>query len=501
MIDRRACGILLPIFSLPSPYGIGDLGADAYRFVDFLSRSGQNLWQVLPLHPTSPHLGNSPYASDSAFAANPLLISPQKLVEAGYLLENELADVPDFDTQRADYPGVIAFKYKILTAAFKRFTGNGPHNDFDNFCMEQSSWLDDYTLFAALKEAHGGKVWTDWPQELRDRNPAALENARREFAETIQRFKFYQFLFFRQWAGLKTYCHEKDVSVIGDIPIYVDFDSADAWSNQGIFKLGEDRRPTHVAGVPPDYFSKTGQLWGNPVYNWETLRSTGFDWWVRRLEHMFALYDIVRIDHFRGLIAYWEVPAENDTAVHGTWVPVPHEEFFKRLKNRFDGLPIIAEDLGTITDDVRAALKNYGLPGMKLLLFAFGEDNPEHPYLPYNFEPNCVVYTGTHDNNTARGWFDSEASPEDIERLALYAGQEVAAENVHHILIRLAYASVAKWAVLPLQDLIGLGEEARINLPATLNGNWSWRFVESELTDDVAEEIRTMAITYGRYLS
>ncbi len=498
MFDKRAAGVLLPVTSLPSRFGIGDLGRNAYHFIDFLYNAGQSLWQVLPLHPTSSVLGNSPYSSSSAFAGNPLLISPEGLVELGWFAESDLDDIPDFPETEVIYERVYEYKYSLLDRAYQRFREHTEREEFHAFCHEHSFWLDDYACYLAIKKVYQGQAWYDWPEALRDRQTNALDSVRRDQAEEIERQKFYQFVFYSQWSQVKDYANSRSVVLVGDTPIYVHGDSADTWSNQTIFKLGDDGRPTLVSGVPPDYFSKTGQLWGNPVYDWATLEKTGFKWWLTRLAHMLNLYNTIRIDHFRGLIACWEVPAGEKTAVNGQWTPVPHRELFQAIRERFNEAPIIAEDLGTITEDVREALREYGYPGMKILQFAFGNDDSEHPYLPHNYPVNCIVYTGTHDNNTVRGWFDSEARPEDRRRMVRYLGHDVEAGRVHWELARLAFASVARWAILPMQDVLGLGRESRINRPATATGNWKWRLTSHQLQPQTASDLKELTKIYGR---
>lgn len=494
----RRSGILLHITSLPSPFGIGDLGPGAYRFADFLAESGQRLWQVLPLSPTDPIEGNSPYSSPSAFAGNPLVLSPERMIDSGFLTREDLNSVPAFPDESVDYPALIEYKQRLVDIAFKRFLESQGGEEFEGFLKRNSHWLEDFALFAALKNHFKGQVWSDWPQEIRDRKPDALASMRKRLDREILRERFVQFLFFRQWHALKSYCNERNIHIVGDLPIYVSYDSTDVWADSQIFKLKPDKKPTHVAGVPPDYFSATGQLWGNPVYNWEVCKKTGFKWWLRRMEHVLSLYDVVRIDHFRGLVAYWEVPAGSKTAVNGAWIDVPSHDFFDTMLERFPEFPIIAEDLGEITPDVRAVMDHYGFPGMKVLMFAFGDDDPGHPYLPHNFEPDFVVYTGTHDNNTARGWFENGASSDDLARLSRYVGREVHAESVHWDMMRLAMASVAETAITPMQDVLGLGEEARMNLPGVLEGHWRWRVREDQLKPELARALRDLTRTYGR---
>lgn len=491
---ERSCGILMHVTSLPSSYGVGDMGETAYRFVELLGRARQHVWQVLPLHPVESAHANSPYSSSSAFAGNRLLICPDQLAADGIITHEDIGAVPPFPADQVDYNAVVAFKDRILAKGWERFRGNGHRTAFDEFCRDHAGWLDDFTLFVVIKRAHERKPWSEWPTDLRDREPAALERFRSEHTDEIECVKFEQFLFFRQWTKLKHYANEHNVQIFGDIPLYVNYDSADTWSSPGDFKLDENRKPTVVAGVPPDYFSKTGQLWGNPVYDWEKLRADGFGWWLRRMEHMFRLYDIVRIDHFRGLVAFWEVPASHKTAVDGAWVEAPVDDFLSALTDHFPELPVVAEDLGTITDDVREVMKRYSLPGMKILQFAFGEDNPEHPYLPHNFDENAVVYTGTHDNNTVAGWFAEEANDEDRRRLFEYIGEDVPADQIHWALMRLAVNSDARLAILPMQDILGLPASARMNTPATRDRNWSWRLTpeqfEAAPVDGLAELVQ-----------
>jgi 4-alpha-glucanotransferase len=496
-MSKRRSGILMHVTSLPSPFGIGDLGPGAYRFADFLAASGQKIWQVLPLSPTDPIEGNSPYSSPSAFAGNPLLVSPEHLVSDGLLSEQNLDSVPDLPADRVDYQAVIGYKNELFGRAFDRFSQAQDRHEFEGFCFKNSHWLEDFALFAALKEHFSGEVWSDWEPDIRDRDPETLETWRKRLARGIESHRFTQFLFYRQWHALKAYCNERGIEIIGDIPIYVSYDSADVWADSQIFKLKADKKPTHVAGVPPDYFSSTGQLWGSPVYDWEVCKRSGFKWWLRRMEHVLSLYDLVRIDHLRGLVAYWEVPAGHKTAVHGAWIDAPAGDFFDTMVKRFPDFPIIAEDLGLITPDVREVMDRYGFPGMKVLLFAFGADEPDHPYLPHNYEHNFVVYTGTHDNNTVRGWFD-KAPTADRKRVDRYVGRDVRADTVHWDLVRLAMASVADTAVTPMQDILGLGEEARMNLPGVLEGYWQWRLAGEALQPDLAAALLDLTRTYGR---
>lgn len=498
-MEKRRCGILLHISSLPSPSGIGDLGPQAYQFVDFLAQAKQSLWQVLPLNPTEPAFGNSPYSSISAFAGNPLLISPEQMVEEGFLAEKDLAERPFFPEARCDYLRVIEYKEGLFHKAFQRFESTqGKREEFEAFCEGHGHWLNDYALFSVIRKRFRGRIWNQWPEALRDRKDEALRQVEQEDREALQREKFLQYLFYKQWGSLKLYCNQRNVELLGDLPIYVGFDSADAWVHPHLFKLDNEKNPLFVSGVPPDYFSETGQLWGNPVYAWDRLQERGFDWWVKRMAHQSRLFDLIRIDHFRGLIAYWEIPANEKTALRGKWVKVPWQNFFDTIRRHVPELSIIAEDLGFITPDVKEARQRLGFPGMKVLLFAFGEDHPLHPYLPHMFEPNCVAYTGTHDNNTIRGWFEKEARPEEKRRLFRYLGRTLKTEEVHWELIRLALMSVAKTVILPLQDILGLGEDARMNRPATSLGNWEWRLLPGQITPEIKAKLLEMTETYGR---
>ncbi len=497
-MKRRGSGILLHLTSLPSPFGIGDMGPWAYRFVDFLAEARQSLWQFLPLNPTQPIHYNSPYHSISAFAGNPLLISPELLLQDDLLLQSDLQSVPQFPIDRVDYRRVLEYKVELWSRAFGRFASKGKNDEYDRFCLEHSPWLDDFALFTALKAHFGGKVWSEWPPGLRDRPPEALQAARRDLSSAVHMTKFLQYIFFKQWTQLKKYCGQKGIQIIGDIPIYVDYDSSDLWVHPELFKLDDRKKPYVAAGVPPDYFSATGQLWGNPLYRWEEMKANGYTWWIQRIAHNLKLFDLVRIDHFRGLVAYWEVPATEKTAINGQWVEAPAMDFFNQLAKRFPHCPIIAEDLGTITPDVREVMNHFEFTGMKVLLFAFGDDLATNPYLPHNLPRNCVAYTGTHDNNTIKGWFENEAKPEDKKRLFRYLGREVPGGELPQELIRLLMMSVANTVIFPLQDILGLGEEARMNCPSTREGNWEFRLLPDWPTPIIVERLREMAEIYGR---
>jgi 4-alpha-glucanotransferase len=495
---KRGSGILLHITSLPSPYGIGGFGPGAFRFVDFLCETKQSFWQTLPLTPTGLVYGNSPYGSTSVFAGNPLLISPELMKSGDLLTREDISALPDFPIDRVDYNTVFNYKRKLFQLAYERFKKIKNNCEYEKFCFENSQWLDDYALFIALKAYFGGQVWSKWPPEIRDRRPEPLQSLKKDLHDKIEIEKFIQYVFIKQWLSLKKYCNEKGIHIIGDLPIYISYDSVDLWSNPEIFKLDKEKRPYVVSGVPPDYFSETGQLWGNPVYNWEILKERGFDWWIRRIEHNLRLFDFIRVDHFRGFVAYWEVPATEKTAINGRWKKVPAVDFFDKLTKRFPCLPIIAEDLGVITPDVREVMRRYEFPGMKVLLFAFSENLPGNPYIPHNIVENCVFYTGTHDNNTIKGWFEKEAKLEEKKRLFCYIGREVPLKNLHWELIRLVMMSVANTVIFPMQDTLGLGEETRMNRPGTSAGNWQWRLLPDEITPSLKRKLREMTEIYGR---
>ena len=495
---NRGSGILMHITSLPSRFGVGDFGPEAYRFADFLDECRQCCWQILPLTPTDPVHGNSPYSSASSYAINPLLLSPELMVEDGFLRRENLDNAPAFKNDRVDYAEVAQYKRTLFEDAYAHYEGIDTDPEFAIFCDENERWLGDYALFIILKKNFEGKVWNQWPVEFRDRHPETIDNAKDEFNEDISREKLIQYLCYRQWFALKKYCNEKGIQLFGDIPIYVNYDSADVWSNPNIFKLDENKDPKFIAGVPPDYFSENGQLWGNPVYDWKILKDTNFKWWISRLAHNFRLFDIVRIDHFRGFVAYWEVPAGEKTAINGKWIRVPVDDFFRTIFRHFILPPIVAEDLGMITADVREALKEYGLPGMKILIFGMGSDNPRHPYLPHNIEENYIVYTATHDNNTVRGWFENEIGEEGRQRLFKYLGREVSKENLNWELIRAAMLSRATLTVFPTQDILGLGGDARMNRPAYANGNWGWRMFPEQITPEIRQKLKEFTHIYGR---
>ncbi|MEW6125553.1 MAG: 4-alpha-glucanotransferase [Acidobacteriota bacterium] len=501
----RLSGILLHPTSLPNRFGIGDLGDEAYRFIDFLAASEQSLWQVLPLGPTG--YGDSPYQCFSAFAGNPLLVSPEQLVAEGLLDKQDLRGVPKFPVEKIDFGWVIPYKMGLLERAysnFKKSTDTDLRAAFLAFRQEAAPWLDDYALFRALKDQHKGVAWNKWKPQYALRDAKAINEAREKLHDKIEAHRFFQFLFFKEWRALKNYCHDKGIKIIGDVPIFIAYDSADVWTNPELFKLDAKGRPLVVAGVPPDYFSKTGQLWGNPIYNWEKMQATKFQWWIERLQATFNTVDIVRIDHFRGFCATWEVPARDKTAKNGRWVEVPGKALFTRLNEMLGELPIIAEDLGVITPDVEALRDGFGFPGMRIFQFAFRDR--ANIDLPHNYIPHSVAYTGTHDNDTAVGWFNSKAG-EGSTRSA----EQIAAEKrfcmdylntrgkaIHWDFIRAVLASVADTAIIPMQDILGLGSEARMNLPASQQGNWQWRYKANALNEHLSNRLNHLTELYVR---
>jgi 4-alpha-glucanotransferase len=507
MIFPRCSGILLHVTSLPGPHGIGDLGAPAHRFVNFLAESGQTIWQVLPVSPTG--YGDSPYQCFSAFAGNPLLIDLIKLQEQGRLEPRDLAAASQLPKDYVDYAKVIELKQALLSKAARHFFFNSSEADshsFTAFCKDNAWWLDDYALFMAGKDFHHGVVWTEWETGLAHRDPIVLSQWREKLSREVEVHKFAQFEFFRQWADLKRRCRRHGIRIMGDIPIYVAHDSADVWAHHEMFQLNADGRPTVVAGVPPDYFSATGQLWGNPIYRWDVLARSGYRWWVDRFRASLKLFDMVRLDHFRGFEAYWEVPADATTAIGGKWVKGPGRELFEVLQTELKELPVVAENLGVITPEVESLRQEFGFPGMSLLQFAFGNDPQGPSFRPHNYTRELAAYTGGHDNDTTVGWWtstgvgESTRSAEDIckehEFTKAYLGFEN--EAIHWVFIRAVMASVAAIAIVPLQDVLGLGSEARMNLPGTVSGNWKWRYRENALTGEIKTKLRELTRIYDR---
>ncbi|MEM1368109.1 MAG: 4-alpha-glucanotransferase [Cyanobacteria bacterium P01_H01_bin.15] len=497
MFPTRASGILLHPTCFPSRYGIGDLGQEAFDFVQFLYESDQRWWQILPLGPTS--FGDSPYLSYSALAGNPLLISPDKLREVGLLSDSDLAYIPDFPLDSVNFDWVKEVKHPLYETACQNFHQNPPaalKTKFSAFCDRNQDWLDDYALFMAIKEAQGGSAWYDWPTDLKWRKPLTLVKAKTELKDRLFYHQFLQFCFFEQWLALRQYANDRHILIFGDIPIYVAHDSVDVWGHPEIFHLDpETGDATLKAGVPPDYFSETGQLWGNPVYNWEAIQKENYQWWFSRFKGVLKLVDVVRIDHFRGFEAFWAVPGEEETAMNGSWLPAPGDEFFTALQKDLGELPIVAEDLGVITPEVEALRDKFEFPGMKLLHFAF-DDNRANPFLPFNYPRNCVAYTGTHDNNTTVGWF-TERDEYAQQRVLDFIGG-VDSWGVHWSLIRLAMSSVANQAIFPFQDILGLGADARMNTPSSPEGNWGWRFRKEALNPEMRDRLRYLTYLYGR---
>jgi len=489
----RSSGILLHPTSLPGP-GVGGLGAEARRFVDWLASAGQRLWQILPLVPVDG--GGSPYNGLSAMAGNPLLVSPGELVRDG-LLEPGGTGGEDLPADRVDYPRALAWKDALLKRAWNAFRAGaapGLRGEFDAFRVRSAAWLDDYALFRALRDEHGGAPWAEWEEGVRDRDPGALARAAHRLGGAVEFHVFAQWVFDRQWRALHGYARERGVRVLGDVPIFVAYDSADVWANPELFELDARGRPTMVAGVPPDYFSATGQRWGNPLYRWDRMRADGFRWWTERFRRTLETADVVRVDHFRGFESYWEIPADEPTAVHGAWRPGPGAELFDAVRHELGELPLVAEDLGIITPGVEALRDSLGLPGMRVLQFAFGDDDARNPHLPRNHTENSVAYTGTHDNDTTLGWYRG-AGEEERRRLSRLLAP---GEDPGWGMIRLAMESRAKFAVVPLQDVLGLGSEGRMNTPGTTEGNWAWRFREDDLIDEPARRLHELARATAR---
>ena len=503
----RTSGILLHITSLPGRFGVGDLGPCAYEFVDFLRSARQKLWQVLPLNPTG--YADSPYQCFSAFAGNHLLLSFESLREAGILEASDLAS-PPFPDDSVDYGRAIDFKLGVLRRAAQVFFADASRPDraaFERFCENSGSWLDDYALFMACKDVHPENTWATWDSPIRRREPVAIQEWSARLSRGIQAHKYWQFEFFRQWERLKTYCQERDIRIMGDIPIYVAHDSSDVWAHPDLFQLNDHGLPTVVAGVPSDYFSATGQLWGNPIYRWDAIAANGYRWWIERLRASLNLFDIVRLDHFRGFEAYWEIPAGDTTATNGRWMRGPGEEFFSALQNALGELPIVAENLGVITQPVEQLRQQFGLPGMSLLQFAFGNDPQGPSFRPHNYTRDLFAYTGGHDNDTTAGWWsssgagDSTRTAEDVRKEREFARVYLDLRDDHEIhwaMIRSVLSSIADVTIVPLQDVLGLGSAARMNLPGTTTGNWTWRYRRGVLTDAFAAKLRSLTALYDR---
>jgi 4-alpha-glucanotransferase len=507
VIFPRRAGILLHVTSLPGAYGVGDLGASAHEFIEFLAGAGQKIWQVLPLNPTG--YGDSPYQCFSAFAGNPLFIDLEALREEGFLTTSDLANAPHFPQDHVAYDRVIPFKQKLLHKAASAFSADKTEADrvaFDTFCQREKQWLEDYALFMACKKVYDDRAWVHWEAGIRQRNPAELKRWRNDLSSELEYHRFVQFQFFRQWEKVREQCRRRGISIMGDIPIYVAHDSADVWAHPELFRLDERGQPTAVAGVPPDYFSATGQLWGNPLYRWDVSAASGHGWWIDRCRASLAMFDLVRLDHFRGFEAYWEISATALTAAEGKWVNGPGTDFFRTLQTELKELPFVAENLGVITPGVEGLRHDFGFPGMSLLQFAFGNDPQGPSFRPHNYSRELVAYTGGHDNDTTVGWWtssgvsESTRTEQDIrqERDFTRAYLGFQNEEVNWVFIRAVLASVANTAIVPLQDVLGLGSEARMNLPGTVSGNWRWRYGANRLTKEVREKLLGLTHLYDR---
>ena len=498
--SRRVSGVLLHPTSLPTEYGIGDLGPSAFAFADQLAEAQQGLWQVLPLGPVG-H-GASPYSSPSTFAGNPLLISPQRLLEQGMVTDDEVAPLVELPEDRVDFAALLPRKRDLLRAAFRRFDADASADQraaFQAYRDDQSDWLHTYALYSALKDANDGAPWTQWDADVVRRTPEALQDARERLARECRLHAFWQYLFDRQWTALRIHCQQQDIRLFGDLPIYVAHDSADVWGNQDLFFLDADGQPTVVAGVPPDYFSPKGQRWGNPIYRWGRMRDNGYAWWTRRFQNVLSRVDLVRLDHFRGFEAYWEIPGEAETAVDGEWADGPGADLFKTLRKTLGSLPVVAEDLGVITDPVRALRDRFAFPGMAVLQFAFNGD-PSNAFLPHNYPRNAVAYSGTHDNNTLRGWWADDASADERQQAATYLDVQRDDALIDRSL-RMLLASPADRVVTPLQDVMGLGSEARMNTPGQTQDNWAWRYTPDQLRTAHLDRLRTLTHAFGRTAS
>lgn len=489
----RTSGVLMPISSLPSPYGIGTMGKDAKKFVDFLEKGGQKYWQILPICPTS--YGDSPYQSFSSFAGNPYFIDLDYLCKDKLLTKKECESYDwGKSAKKVDYGIMYINRYDLLKKAFARFKKNIP-DDYSTFCKKEAEWLDEYTLFMALKDANDGHAWSQWDEQLKVRNEKAIKEAKEKYADDMEFYKMLQYLFFKQWKALKKYANEKGIEIIGDVPIYVAMDSADVWANPKQFYLDKELNPIEVAGCPPDAFSEDGQLWGNPLFRWDVMKKDNYNWWTKRIKAMASLYDIVRIDHFRGFDSYYAIPAKDDTAKNGKWKEGPGMDLFNVLEKKLGKLPIIVEDLGFLTPSVRKLLRDSGFPGMKVIQFAF-DSREDSDYLPHNYPKHCVVYTGTHDNDTVMGWMKS--APKSCVKFAKEYLNLTKEEGYNWGMMRAAWSSVADMAIVPMQDLLGLGSEARINIPSTTGGNWIWRATPEQIDMKLAKKLHKYMQMYAR---
>ena len=494
----RSSGILFHISSLPSDYGTGDLGPQAYAFVDFLKASGQSCWQILPINPTDGINGHSPYSCFSAFAGNPLLISPDLLIAEGLLRSSDVKNLSLLDEQHIDYARLTVLKHRLFELAFKNFVRQSYQGGYELFVSQQKKWLDDFALFLVAKAVFKGQCWDQWPKALKDRDPKALAQFKKKHAKDLERIKFIQYLFFRQWHKLKAYANGQGIAMIGDIPIYVNYDSVDVWCYRPFFKLDKQGGLKFISGCPPDYFSKTGQRWGNPVYDWAHLKKAKYSWWTYRIEHNLSLFDFLRIDHFRGFSSFWQIPAHEKLAVFGQWVKGPGESFFKVLFQNFKQLPIIAEDLGEVSEAAVALMKKFEFPGMRVLLFGFEGDPKKNPHVPVNYPANCIVYTGTHDNNTAQGWYHQEAKEHERANIKTVLGIKPQPRQLHWQMIEALMKSKADTVIIPIQDVLGLDASARMNTPATKVNNWKWRLKKGALTSSVAAKLLKVTRRFKR---
>lgn len=496
--NKRSSGILIHITSLPSKYGVGDFGPDAFNFADFLAKSSQTNWQILPVNPPAILNPHSPYSCLSTFAGNPVMISPQILHRQGFLERADIQNIPAFDDTKVNFAKVIPFKRKLLNIAYRNFLAKAADSRYDRFCEDNKQWLDDYALFVTMRDLYKTGDWYNWPKELRDRTPESLISFAASHKKTIRKHKFLQYVFFRQYSFLKLYCNKLGIRIIGDIPIYVSYQSSDVWTNQQFFKLNRAKKPAFVSGTPPDCFCNTGQLWGNPVYDWVALKKDGYSWWLDRIGHNLKMFDTVRIDHFRALVAYWQVPASHKTAAKGKWIRAPKDDFYRNLLKRFPNCPIIVEDLGNITPSVHNFIKKHNLPGMRILQFGL----PPHSnniHSPANHIKTAVSYTGTHDNNTMIGWLQNEIDPTRQKAIMAYLAKRTPADKIHWQFVRLAMQSSANLAIISMQDILGLPQDARMNLPGTtLKSNWTWRLTPGQLTPKLAAKLKQVTIQSNR---
>ena len=500
-IRERGAGILLHITSLPSRFGIGDLGPAAFDFADFLHRSKQKYWQLRPLNPTSSETGHSPYSSVSAMAGNTLLISPELLMIDGLLNSKDIRDNKIPVSDRVDYAEAEEVKKKLFRIAYQNFVNLNSARltkQFEKFNLQEAYWLDDFALYTALKKYHNGKPWYQWVTAFKNRKPEALKKFALEHANEMQYAQWLQFIFHKQWAALRSYCDDREIKLFGDLPFYVSHDSVDVWTDPDTFNLNRSGEMIEVAGVPPDYFNSNGQRWGMPVFQWDVLKKSRYGWWMERLRKNMEFYDILRLDHFRAFADYWSVPAQEKTAKKGKWKPGPGAAFFKNAQDEFGKLPFVAEDLGEINAAVYELRDKFHLPGMRVLQFAFGEDMPASEYIPHNYTPNSIVYTGTHDNNTTRGWYRKDADRNSLKRLIDYSQRDVHEKNVHDIVAQLAYGSVANTVILPFQDVVGLDESARMNTPASTKNNWMWRMSKDMMNESIVKKLSRWVVTYRR---